>query len=148
MREIRNTLRLILFGVAVGLSACQPTAEEKHYIDSGGSEVVSFRTLQFELDEVKLLDGPFLEATKLNEKILLNYEPDRLLAHFRERAGLEPKEEHYGGWEGESLTGHSLGHYLSACAMMYQSSGNEEFLRRVNYIVDELDEVQKADDDG
>lgn len=148
MGKTSNTITVILLGAAVWLGACQQPEEEKHYINTDGAEVISFRTLQFGLDEVRLLEGPFLEATKRNEKILLNYEPDRLLAHFREQAGLEPKEEHYGGWEGESLTGHSLGHYLSSCAMMYKTTGDEEFLRRVNYIVDELDKVQKADEDG
>ncbi|WP_016778856.1 glycoside hydrolase family 127 protein [Anaerophaga thermohalophila] len=148
MKKTTNTIKAIFLGAAVWLSACQQSGEEKHYIKTDGPEVVSFRALQFDLDDVKLLDGPFLEATKRNEKILLNYEPDRFLAHFREQAGLEPKAEHYGGWEGESLTGHSLGHYLSACSMMYKTTGNEEFLRRVNYIVDELYEVQKADGDG
>ena len=74
----------------------------------------------------------------------MNYEPDRFLANFRIEAGLKPKAEHYGGWESESLTGHSLGHYLSACSMMYKTTDNKEFLNRVNYIVDELDTIQKA----
>ena len=148
MSKFKNTFRFLVLGAAVWLSACHPNEKKIYTIDTGGPEVISFRTLQFDLDQVKLLDGPFLDATKRNEKILLNYEPDRLLAHFREQAGLEPKAEHYGGWEGESLTGHSLGHYLSACAMMYKTTGKEEFLRRVNYIIDELDEVQTADGDG
>ncbi|MGQ1947866.1 beta-L-arabinofuranosidase domain-containing protein [Geofilum sp. OHC36d9] len=145
---IKNVFWFIFMGAAVCFCGCQQPEAEKHYVKTGGPEVIPFRALQFGLEDVKLLDGPFLDATKRNEKILLNYEPDRLLAHFREQAGLEPKAEHYGGWEGESLTGHSLGHYLSACAMMYKTTGNEEFLDRVNYIVSELDEIQIANGDG
>lgn len=149
MKKVTNTIKAVFWGTAVLLSACQQVAEEeKHYIRTEGPEMVSFRALPFDLEEVELLDGPFLEASKLNEKILLNYEPDRLLAHFREQAQLKPKAQHYGGWEGESLTGHSLGHYLSACSMMYKTTGNEEFLKRVNYIVNELDTVQKVHGDG
>ncbi|MBD0279776.1 MAG: glycoside hydrolase family 127 protein, partial [Flavisolibacter sp.] len=37
-----------------------------------------------------------------------------------------------------------LGHYLSALSLHYAHSGDEEFLRRVNYIVDELAETQQA----
>ncbi|MGQ1891085.1 beta-L-arabinofuranosidase domain-containing protein [Thermophagus sp. OGC60D27] len=148
MKKTTNTFKAVFLGAAVWLSACQQSEEEKHYIKTNGPEVVSFRTLQFDLDDVKLLDGPFMEAAKRNEKILLNYEPDRFLAHFREQAGLKPKAEHYGGWEGESLTGHSLGHYLSACSMMYRTTGNDEFLKRVIYIVNELDAVQQATGDG
>lgn len=102
----------------------------------------------FAITDVKLLDGPFKHATELNIKSLLAYEPDRLLARFREQAGLEPKAEQYGGWESESLAGHSLGHYLSACALMYQTTGNEEFKSRADYIVNELDSIQQANGDG
>jgi DUF1680 family protein len=71
-------------------------------------------------------------------------EPDRLLSQFRSHSGLEPKAPKYGGWESDGLAGHTLGHYLSACAMEYAVSKNEEFLKRVNYIVDELEVCQKA----
>lgn len=102
----------------------------------------------FALSEVKLLDGPFKHATDLNIKTLLNYEPDRFLARFRSEAGLKPKAESYKGWEAEMLAGHSLGHYLSACAMMYQTTSDSRFLDRVNYIVDELDTIQQANGGG
>ena len=121
---------------------------QSHRIQTGGPEVINFKVLPFGLDRVRLLEGPFKHATELNVQSLLSYEPDRLLAKFRMEAGLEPRAEHYHGWEDETISGHSLGHYLSACALMYQTTGNEEFLRRVNYIVDELDICQQADGDG
>lgn len=102
----------------------------------------------FAITDVELLEGPFKHATELNIKTLLNYEPDRLLARFRIEAGLEPKAEAYGGWEGQSLAGHSLGHYLSACTLMYQTTGNIEFEKRVDYIVNELDTIQHHNRDG
>ena len=98
----------------------------------------------FDITDVTLLDGPFKHATDLNIESLLYYDPDRLLARFRIEAGLEPKAEPYGGWEAESLAGHSLGHHLSACALMYQTTGDIRFKERANYIVDELEEIQKA----
>jgi DUF1680 family protein len=124
------------------------TSGETSKVSTGGPEVVSFSALPFSLTEVRLLDGPFLHAAKLDAKILLTYEPDRLLAKFYSEAGLTPKAEHYMGWEDESLAGHSLGHYLSACSMMYQTTGDVRFLERVNYIVDELKKLQDADGDG
>jgi DUF1680 family protein len=118
-------------------------------ISTGGPEVIAFKALPFSLDRVKLLDGLFKQATELNENNLLNtYEPDRFLAKFRTEAGLEPKAEHYHGWEDDTIAGHSLGHYLSACSMMYQTTGKIEFLDRVNTIVNELTECQKADGEG
>lgn len=47
-----------------------------------------------------------------------------------------------------SIAGHSLGHYLSACALAWASTGDPQFLDRVNYMVDELAECQKANGDG
>ncbi len=102
----------------------------------------------FDLNDVTLLDGPFKKAMELNRNVLLSYEPDRFLSKFRIEAGLKPKVQHYGGWESESLAGHSLGHYLSACALMYRTTNDLQFLDRVKYIVEELDECQVADGDG
>lgn len=126
--------------------------------DIEGPEVVFLKAHPFQITDVNLLEGPFEDATELNKKYILNYEPDRLLASFRIEAGLEPKAEVYGGWEsetifsdgigGQSLAGHTLGHYLSACALMYNTSGEKEFLDRVNYIIDELETCQNADGQG
>lgn len=98
----------------------------------------------FEITDVELLDGRFKQGINLNINLLLNYEPDRLLARFRKEAGLEPKAEAYGGWEAASLAGHSLGHHLSACALMYQTTGDQRFKDRADYIVDELALIQEA----
>jgi len=117
-------------------------------IQTGGSEIVSFKVLPFEIRDVKLLDGYFKHATQLNVQSLLNYEPDRLLSKFRSEAGLKPKAEHYHGWEDNTIAGHSLGHYLSACALMYQTTENSRFLDRINYMIDELEECQLADGSG
>jgi uncharacterized protein len=81
----------------------------------------------FELNDVAILDGPFKHAMELNKEYLLQMEPDRLLARFREYAGLEPNAPQYEGWEAMSLSGHTLGHYLSACSMLYASTGEVKF---------------------
>ena len=128
------------------LAGCSGT--EKERIETGGPETVSFKVLPFHLSEVTLLNGPFLHATELDEETLLNYDPDRLLSRFYTEAGLRPKAAHYMGWENESLAGHSLGHYLSACSMMYRTTGDSVFLNRVRYIVSELKKIQEANGDG
>ena len=102
----------------------------------------------FSLQDVKLLDGLFLDGQKVSAEYLLSLEPDRFLAWFRSNAGLEPKAKHYEGWESMSIAGHSCGHYLSACALAYASTGNPEFLKRVNYIVSEFAECQQAKNSG
>jgi len=137
---------LIYFGIYLSVLSCSSPDSKK--LMTSGPEVVPFAALPFSLTEVKLLDGPFLHATELGIKTLLNYEPDRLMAKFYIEAGLKPKAGHYMGWENEMLAGHSLGHYLSACSMMYQTTGDSRFLERVNYIVDELSIVQEAQTNG
>jgi len=102
----------------------------------------------FGAEAVRLLDGPFKRAQDANGTWLLALEPDRLLARFREYAGLEPKAKGYGGWEEATISGHSLGHYLSACSLMYASTGDERFRERAAYIVDELAAVQATYGDG
>ena len=73
-------------------------------------------------------------SSHIGGPILWDLEPDRLLSRFREYAGLKPKGKIYGGWESRGVSGHILGHYLSACAMMHAASGEKRFLDRVNYM--------------
>jgi len=109
---------------------------------------VEFAARPFPLEQVRLLEGPFRKAQERDRAYLRSVEPDRLLAWFRKRADLEPKAEPYKGWERRKLAGHSLGHYLSACAMMFASTGDEALRKKVDYIVDELAACQKAHGDG
>lgn len=103
------------------------------------------------LSKVRLLGGPLKQAQDVTAEYLLELEPDRMLAGYRIRVGLEPKAEGYGGWDAvdsRQLTGHIAGHYLSAVSLMYAATGNEEFKRRANYIVKELKEVQDKRGNG
>ena len=103
------------------------------------------------LNKVRLLGGPLKGAQDVTATYLLQLEPDRMLAGYRIRAGLEPKAESYGGWDAvdsRQLTGHIAGHYLSALSLMYAATGNEEFKRRADYIVTEFKEIQNARGDG
>lgn len=102
----------------------------------------------FPLNEVRLLDSPFKQAQEWDRQYMLKLEPDRLLAPFRREAGLSKKAEPYGNWESGFLDGHTAGHYLSALSFMYASTGDPEMLKRLNYMVDELAECQKANGDG
>lgn len=102
----------------------------------------------FPLTQVRLLDSPFKTAMQLDQKYLLSLQPDRLLSWYRKEAGLKPKAPVYGGWESTGLAGHTLGHYLSACSLMYQSTGDARFRERVEYIVTQLAECQQANGNG
>jgi DUF1680 family protein len=102
------------------------------------------------LTAVRLTGGPLKRAQDLDIAYLLELEPDRMLAYYRKRAGLEPKAQGYGGWDGDgrNLTGHIAGHYLSAVSLMYASTGDARFKQRADYIVKELKEVQDKNGDG
>ena len=97
---------------------------------------------EFALHNVKLLDGPFKHARDLNIKVLLKYEVDRLLAPYRNEAGLPKKAESYPNWAG--LDGHIAGHYLSAMAMNYAATENKECKKRMEYILSKIKECQEA----
>ena len=96
------------------------------------------------LRDVRLLPSPFLDAVEANRRYLLSLEPDRLLHYFRKGAGLAPKGAAYGGWESDTIAGHTLGHYLSALALIHAQTGEPEAKRRVDYIVTELAACQKT----
>ncbi len=100
------------------------------------------------LSSVRLAKSPFLDAIEANRQYLHRLEPDRLLHNFRVHAGLKPKGEAYGGWEADTIAGHSLGHYLTACSLMFAQTGDEECKRRAQYIVSELRDCQNAAGDG
>ena len=99
---------------------------------------------EFPLSDMKLLDGPFKHAQDLNIQVLLEYNVDRLLAPYRKEAGLPEKAKLYPNWEG--LDGHVGGHYLSALAMNYASTGNAECKKRMEYMIAELKACQEAND--
>jgi DUF1680 family protein len=145
-----------------GLSGCAS-------IDSGAPPMTSFNGLEregritravplkvqpFDLADVRLLDSPFLDAQKRDEKYLLALEPDRMLHNFRVNAKLAPKAPVYGGWESAQTWedirchGHTLGHYLTACALMYASTGDVRFKQRVDYCVAELQACQNVTPSG
>jgi len=109
---------------------------------------VAYAARPFPLEQVRLREGPFHAARERDRAYLLSVEPDRLLAWFRKEAGLAPKAEAYKGWERATVAGHSLGHYLSACAMMVASTGDDQLRNKVTYIVDELAACQQANGDG
>jgi hypothetical protein len=102
------------------------------------------------LSDVRITGGPLKRAQDLNGEYLLKLEPDRMLAYYRKRAGLEPKAQGYPGWDGDgrNLTGHIAGHYLSGVSMMYAATGDARFKERADYIVKELKEVQDKNGDG
>ena len=96
------------------------------------------------LSAVRLLPSSYATAVEVNRQYLLSLSADRLLHNFMLYAGLPPKAAIYGGWEDDTIAGHTLGHYLSALVLIYQQTGDTEARSRADYIVAELARAQKA----
>jgi DUF1680 family protein len=97
----------------------------------------------FPLSDVKLLKGTFKHSCDLNMNVLLEYDADRFLAPFLREAGLSSRKPSYDNWESSGLDGHTGGHYLTALALNYAATGNEECKRRMDYMVSELKRCQR-----
>ncbi len=104
----------------------------------------SLRAAPYPMTQVRLLAGPCKQAADANRAYMLRITPERLLHTFRVNAGLGSSAQPLGGWEdpkGE-LRGHTIGHYLSACALRNASAGDTEIKARGDEIVAELAKCQ------
>ena len=105
----------------------------------------------FDMTQVRVTGGVYKEAEEWNRGYMKRLDADRLLYNFRQNAGLDLKgAEPLGGWEapndgkrGTELRGHFTGHYLSACANLYASAGDNEAKTKADYMVAELAKVQE-----
>ncbi len=140
-------LTIAMFGAGSQTSAPQKAAlADTMFPTTAIKPAVAIRAYPFNLRNVRLLDGPFKQAMERDLKYMLSLEPDRLLHMFRVTAGLPSSAQPYGGWEKPDveLRGHTIGHYLSACALMYASTGDARLKSRADAIVGELAKCQKA----
>jgi uncharacterized protein len=99
----------------------------------------------FSMTQVRLLPGIFKDSEEANRAYLKRLDSDRLLHNFRVNAGLPSSAQPLGGWEKPDceLRGHFVGHYLSACALMYSSTGDKDVKTKGGYIVAELAKCQE-----
>ena len=107
---------------------------------------IEVRAHPFDLKAVRLLDGPFKQAMERDLQYMLSLDPDRLLHMFRTTAGLPSSAQPYGGWEKADveLRGHTVGHFLSASALMFAATGDARVKARADAVVAELAKCQKA----
>jgi len=131
--RITQFLAFTLFATAVSLAhASEPSAKIK----------------LFDLRDVRLAEGPFKAAQDVDARYILALDVDRFMAPFRTEAGLTPKAPKYPNWESSGLDGHMAGHYLTALAQMAVTTGDAEMTRRLNYMVAEMAECQRAHGNG
>lgn len=134
---MKSMLTLMIFFLVPALVTAQPNGKLE----------------AFDLRDVRLLDGPFKVAQQTDIDYMLALDPDRLLAPFLNEAGLKPKADYYPNWETKEdndwgLSGHIGGHYLSALAMMYASTGDERIKQRLDFMIKELKNAQQKNGNG
>ena len=81
----------------------------------------------FSLREVKMSDAYMENAFAKEVAYLTAFDTDKLLAGFRETAGVDMRGAvRYAGWENMLIGGYTLGHYLTACVRSCESANCEE----------------------
>jgi DUF1680 family protein len=115
-------------------------------INHVGNEKVAWKAKPFPMEQVRLLPG-FLKDMQERDRVYLYMLPNDRLAHsFRLTAGKPSTTQPLGGWEAPDceLRGHLAGgHYLSACALMYASTGDESLRLKAEALVGILAECQQ-----
>lgn len=136
---IRECFLRFLFTIALFISTTCYADEWESY----GRQQVPYTWTAFPLQEVRLLPGsPFYDAMMHHRDYILSLDPDRLLTHRFEYAGLKPKKPTYQGWEGS--VGFNHGHYLSSLSLYYAATGDPEFLYRIQYTLGEMKKCSDA----
>ncbi len=108
----------------------------------------------FSLRHVTMEDAYLLNAFEKEVMYLTAFDTDKLLAGFRETAGVDMRgATRYEGWESMLIGGHTLGHYMTACVRSCESANckeedRQELLEILKRLVDGLKECQEAGKTG
>ncbi len=103
---------------------------------------------EFPRSYVSLLEGsPFKTAQSRSHNAARNIDADRMLYNFRENYGLSTLGARpLWSWEAPEckLRGHLAGHYLTALALGYAATGDEDLKNKAQYMIEELKKCQDA----
>ncbi len=103
----------------------------------------------FPMSDVTVTDPYYVNVAQKDIDFLKTFNVDKLLARYRELAGLSTNgAKSYSGWETTQIAGHTLGHYLTACAQAYLTAPKESdrlwMKTRVETLIDGLLECQNS----
>jgi len=114
---------------------------------------------KYSMNQVRLTPGLFQQRFELNRKYLLSLNTENLLQNHYLEAGLwspnfnqsgmggnfGAREEIHWGWESPTcqVRGQFLGHWLSAAARIYATTGDTQLKGKADHIVEELARCQK-----
>jgi hypothetical protein len=98
----------------------------------------------FRLEDVTLEAGPLQQARDGNRAYMMRLGNDRLLHNFRVTTGLPSNAVSLGGWEApkSELRGHFVGHYLSACALLFAATKDAAVKAKSDELVAGIAECQ------
>ncbi|MCF0176949.1 MAG: glycoside hydrolase family 127 protein [Bacteroidales bacterium] len=117
------------------------------------ASAASAQVRPFPLSDVELLEGRARQNMRLDSAWLASIPINRLMHSFQVNAGVASGREggymtvrKYGGWESLDceLRGHTCGHFLSACSLMYLATGEESFRHKGDSAVAVLATCQEA----
>ena len=104
------------------------------------AEALDMPLEDFTLGDLTVTDDYCVNAFAKEIEYLLSFDTERLLCGFRENAKLNTNgAKRYAGWENTLIAGHTVGHYLSACAQAYRNPALTEAQRaKLDGILDRL----------
>ena len=128
-------------GIAMLLGACSVALAA----DPSAKEAAAMKVKPFPLRQVRLVGPLWKECMERDLKYLNDLDANRLLHNFRVQAGVPSTAQPLGGWEEPKceLRGHFTGHYLTAYALMYASTGDEKIKAKADRMVAELTKCQE-----
>ena len=112
------------------------------------SEAPASVSTEFNLSDISLdgTDTIFGQNMARDLEYLKVMDADRMLYNFRDAFGQDTKgADPLTGWEEPTglLRGHSTGHFLSALAQAYASTGESAYKDKMDYMVSELHKLQQ-----
>ena len=146
-----------LLPVQAGASAMATGVKSKTAADTADTAIttlthasvakVQWKAEPFAMTEVRLLPSFWKDMMELDRSYLYSLPNDRLAYNFRVTAGIPTDADPLGGWEAPDceLRGHYVGHYLSSCALLHASTGDEPIAAKAKDLVAILAECQAKD---
>lgn len=99
----------------------------------------------YPISAVELTDDYLINATDKMDAYLNEFDIDRLTTNLYKTAGIDNGAQSYGGWEGDLISGHTVGHYLSAVSQA-ANRGNEELAEKASQLVSAMRDAQIKED--
>lgn len=117
-RSLRRALAFAAASVlAMGTGIYLPKQDNMRTMQAADSLIEDFT-----LSDLTMTDPYCTNAFAKEMDYLLSFDTERLLCGFRENAKLSTNgAKRYAGWENTLIAGHTIGHYLSACAQAYRN---------------------------